>query len=487
MKPIELAKHIKQGDTFYTPFTDPNGLGATLSLSSWAKCWLPEFLWIGLIIHKKGRKAGLETISHIIETLKDNELAIPQMSKINSLESEKQELFWNIVTEYVEKSVLTPLTVVITPEIGEYFYKSFFDASINIDDCITDLLDITKSCNGFHDELSTDICFIVDWFYIVDERLKILNGVDHIIEALTKYHTLPHGDERILPYEPMIRSAFQGLCNVDCDKEFSAQFWRTLGKISECNGLIIIREEKYICVFYEMAKKVIDYISMTNESKKMETKYLVIMGMTCYIYRIYNQIVEKKLNDNIAGRILYRTMLETYINLKYLLIQEKDIPDIFDRFKAYGIGKYKLVMSKLREQKYVVSEDSQIDEKYMKLIVNEDMNEVFVNMSVGYFDKISVKKKFEACEEVKLYEIHYEYGTNYAHGFWGAIRESSMLICDNPSHAYHAIPDYQGQQMLSSVIFDCESIIRKVFDTISCYVELPDFYLEYVKGLNKDV
>ena len=56
MEKIELAKHIKQGDTFYTPFTSPKGLGDILSLSSWARCWLPEFLWIGLIIRKQGRK-----------------------------------------------------------------------------------------------------------------------------------------------------------------------------------------------------------------------------------------------------------------------------------------------------------------------------------------------------------------------------------------------------------------------------------------------
>ena len=56
MDRIELSKHIKRGDTFYTPYTDSVGLGAGLSLASWSKNWLPEFLWIGLIIYKQGRK-----------------------------------------------------------------------------------------------------------------------------------------------------------------------------------------------------------------------------------------------------------------------------------------------------------------------------------------------------------------------------------------------------------------------------------------------
>ena len=61
MDKIELSKHKKQGDTLYTPFTSPSGLGAKLSLSSWARCWLPEFLWIGLIIRKQDQLVIVNT------------------------------------------------------------------------------------------------------------------------------------------------------------------------------------------------------------------------------------------------------------------------------------------------------------------------------------------------------------------------------------------------------------------------------------------
>lgn len=101
MDKIELSKHIKQGDTFYTPFTDPNGMGATLSLSSWAKCWLPEFLWIALIIHGQGRKRGFENLYHIIEELQNSEIAVPQLSKIFNLSEDKQEMFWKIVEKNI--------------------------------------------------------------------------------------------------------------------------------------------------------------------------------------------------------------------------------------------------------------------------------------------------------------------------------------------------------------------------------------------------
>lgn len=151
MEKIELAKHIKQGDTFYTPFTDPNGLGSMLNLSSWSKCWLPEFLWIGMVIHEQGREKALKNLYHIMEDLNEFEIVVPQLSKIFSLDEEKQLLFWEIVMRYVEKEILAPLTIVITPDINTVFYNIFFDFSMDIDDGISKLLSVTKKCNRFHD------------------------------------------------------------------------------------------------------------------------------------------------------------------------------------------------------------------------------------------------------------------------------------------------------------------------------------------------
>lgn len=126
MEKLELSKHIKQGDTFYTPFTSPKGLGSILNLSSWARCWLPEFLWIGLIIRKQGRKKGFENMSYIIEELKAENMVVPQLSKIFELSSEQQRKYWSIVAQYVGKNMLLPLTLVITPDINEIFYDFFF-------------------------------------------------------------------------------------------------------------------------------------------------------------------------------------------------------------------------------------------------------------------------------------------------------------------------------------------------------------------------
>jgi len=114
----------------------------------------------------------------------------------------------------------------------------------------------------------------------------------------------------------------------------------------------------------------------------------------------------------------------------------------------------------------------------LELYVNEVKDEEFTPINLGYFDKDKIKKKFELVGEMELYEIYYDYDTNYAHAFWGAIRESSMLLCDNPSHLYHCVPDYTMEQMLLDIDHDCIMILKKVFSAISSYIDLPDFYVD---------
>ena len=51
-----------------------------------------------------------------------------------------------------------------------------------------------------------------------------------------------------------------------------------------------------------------------------------------------------------------------------------------------------------------------------------------------------------------------------------------MLICDNPAHTYHCVPDYHIEQNLRSVLSDCEMVMKKTFAVVATYIELPEFY-----------
>ena len=476
MDRIKLKDHVKKGDTFYTCFTNPDELGQALNLSSWSREKLPDYIWLALIIDRLGRKKGLEQLYMAAKELAAYDMAVSNFSSIISMDEKKQEVYWKTVSKYIDLKMLSPLTIVLTVEISEVFFETCFDASMDIDCAVNEIVLLLKKCVSFHDELTTDVCFISDWFGILSGKIHISSELKETTTAFCEYYKHDHSDDVMRMYRPIVRSFHQGISQIGGESVIAENFWKTLGELSECRLILMEWDNKNEDEFFEDTKKIIEYISVTNEPNKFDTKYIVVVSLTCYIYKIYKEIVEKNLSDSISGRIAFRTMVETYIMLKYIMIHEQEVPDIYDQFKAYGIGKYKLVMAKLREGKYSVNHDSQIEESYLELLVNEDYNEMFVNMSMGYFDKTKIKEKFSECGEDKLYEIYYEYGTNYAHGFWGAIRESSLLFCDNPAHGYHTVPDYYGEQKLKSVRRDCEMILKKVFATISAVIEMPEFY-----------
>lgn len=479
MDKFKLLIHNKYGDTFYTPFTDPKGFGESLHLTNWFKDSLPDYLWIGLVIFKLGRKEGLKKLYQIIRELKSVGLVSVKMSDIIRLSNDKQEVFWGIVGKYVDKTIFRPLTIVITPDVNEFFYNLFYDFFQDIDHDISKLLTIIKQCVKVRDKLSTDICFVVVWSLFIDGRMVVSEELNMLKEALTEYYKHDHQEECMQIYGSVLRSTFQIVANNESDKKFPNSFWRRLGELSECSAYKIDWKKEAGMSYLDKATEIMVFISANNEEKKLETKYSVIMGMTTYIYKIYKEIVEKDLENCIGGRVLFRTMLETFITLKYLIMKEDD-DKVYEKYKAYGIGKYKLIMAKVREGKYSINNKTQFDEKLMELLVNEEMDEAFINISVGYFDRINVKEKFVQCGEEKLYEIYYEYSTNYTHGQWGAIRESSLLACDNPAHNYHSIPDYYDQQRVKSVLYDCEMIMKRTFGIIKEHVRMPELFEEEV-------
>ena len=65
--------------------------------------------------------------------------------------------------------------------------------------------------------------------------------------------------------------------------------------------------------------------------------------------------------------------------------------------------------------------------------------------------------------------------------YGGAIRESCMLGCKNPSHHGHCVPDYENAQKLPSILEDAILLLNKTILTINSFYELPkDLYEELI-------
>lgn len=63
---------------------------------------------------------------------------------------------------------------------------------------------------------------------------------------------------------------------------------------------------------------------------------------------------------------------------------------------------------------------------------------------------------------------------------WGAIRESSLLKCNNPAHKYHCVPDVEDETRLKTVLPDCIMIMNKTISFLDEIYGIPEQLLNEV-------
>ncbi len=485
-KKTKLSEHIFKKGKFITPWN--YAFGNLLKNQSWALSRLPEFFWLALILNYYERENSINIMPAILDKLHDisNDIEMPFFSQILDLEKEKQKLFFNYLSTIMNPKVLSPLTLIYTysdyPIFAEYFYSSEMGLKER-----KNILETTlKKCYGSQTDFTTDIKF---WsLYLITKNKKLIFSPQckKSIEAIINYMNTPHNNDLMHTYRPMIR-ALEGTVsslikeNINNEK-FLNEFWERISIMSDCNLYTINFEleksngKDYIDKVKIILKFLTNLFIATNP---LNQKMLVILGLLTYAYKIVLEVVEHNLYNTIIGRNVIRCLAELYIMLKYLLKKEKDNIKIWEEFQEYGIGQFKTVLARSRD--YQSKTNSHVSFDLIDVIVNEYKREELLNMDTSYFDKQNIREKANFVDEKELYGLYYDYDSAYEHGLWGAIRESSILNCDNPSHQYHFVPDYDNNQKLKSIWFDCINIMNKMIDIINLEYEIPQNLLKEVK------
>jgi hypothetical protein len=473
-------KLYKKKGVVITPLND--ALRDQLKLSLWTKERMPEYLWLGFILLYLGRKVGLEKAGRILFEISKNftSLSYPRFSMILSLSDEEQKIIYGIISKHVEKKVLAPLTILYKNKDYPIFNDFFYIPEFNVEDRISVISKAIKIYSPHQANEATDLRFLALSLLLFGGRLHISKDIESIAKAFQEYPCTDHDDKQMRMYRPTIRS-LEGINFEEKNNQFIKNFWREIGMITPCNPKVIQFDEntKDYNDFIRYCKKILEYVLSTNKEKSLtEDKFDVIIGSTNYILKIFIEINEKSLGNNILGRHGIRTIIEIYIMLKYLLKKESENPNIWEEYKLYGISKYKLILLKAREND--VYKTSHFIPPIADILVNEIKWEEFIDIDLKYFDKQGIRDKSIAVGEKKLYDRFYDYDSNFSHGLWGAIRESSMLHCDNANHQYHSIPDIHSNQLLPDVKSDCVIIIKKIYELITEIYNVPETLSDYL-------
>jgi len=476
----KLSDHIFKKGKFITPWN--NALGNRSKMLSWSQNRLPEYFWLCLILDKYGRIVGLEKSCLILKKLHEisGDISVPAFSLILKLNEEEQNKLYSYIITIIDKESLTPLTLLYTYSEYPDFSRSFCNPKIPLVNRQRIISDVMKKSYFHQSEFATDIRFLVLYFLLLKGNLHMSKEQ---FDLILEYPYLEHSDAKMRIIRPTIRSMEMMILNFEIlNTQFLEDFWRRISTMGECDLFYINFAEnkqdasKYIELLHETFQYLSGYFKAI---RPLDKKMIVLLGIATYSYKRLIEITEHELYNTIAARGTVRTVIENYIMIKYLIKNEDTQENIWDKFQYYGIGLYKVVLAKSRETEDDLS-DSHIDYKYIELLVNEYMDEEYIDMDTSYFDKQNIRGKAIAVGEKQLYGLYYDYDSSFEHGLWGAIRESSLLKCESPAHQFHCVPDYENKQNLKNVWPDCVMVMNKILGLLNELYNIPE-------GLFKEV
>lgn len=486
MRHSKLSEHKFKKGKFIAPFNE--FMTPISNNDTWCFGRLPEYIWIGLILNEYGRRNGMDKIYTIIKKLNsiDSTVVAPRLSEILSMDNDKQEEFYDYVLTIVDKKVLSPLTLIFTYSEYPIFAKKYAEVNISVENRIKPLEEVLRKSMHHQNDFSTDIRFIALYYMCMTGKVVMHK---ELIENLCQYPYLEHSDEKMRIIRPSIRASELMILKMEKKAEWYINvFWRKISIMTECElyKVKFNEEEVNTELYMEQLHEIFSYLSeLLCKVNPLDNKMLVLFGIATYSYKRLLEVVEHKLFNSISGRGAVRVLIENYIMMKYLVSIEDKHENIWSDYQLYGIGQYKLIVARFREQTKELK-NSHVDYEYMESLINEFIIEETIDMDTKYFDKQNIRNKADAVDEKELYGLYYDYDSAYEHGLWGAIRESSLLKCNNPFHHYHCVPDIDNNQNLKSVWYDCVNIMEKTLLFLDSIYGIPQHLLSEVIKSGKE-
>ena len=477
-----LSQHKFIKGKFITPFN--NSLMMELGKeNSWFHGRLPEYIWLALILRYYGRVEGLLKCRSVLQILRKAvpNFYSPKLSRILALECITQQRIYTDFNKYVDVASLSALTVIFTHSQYPTFATAFL-TSLSPEETIEKINDVIAETSDPQCELATDLRFLVLYFHLLSGKFHMQKET---LELLLEYPTLSHKDEKMRMIRPMVRA--MEIATPDeidpINEQYLFTFWDGVSRMSDCNLFYIDMgsDSPDTKEYMKYAKAQLQYYTeLFQAACPLDNKMLVLLGIATYSYKRICEVVEHNLFNTIAGRSVVRVLIENYIMMKYLIKHESEHEDIWIEYQYYGIGQYKLISERYRESKKDMP-NSHVMYDYMDALVGEYKNKEFIDMDTSYFDKMNVREKAINVGEKELFGLYYDYDSAFEHGLWGAIRESSLIKCNTPSHQYHCVPDIENNQKLKSIWFDCMEAMNNILKVLNNVYGLPEHLL------NKDI
>lgn len=445
-----IAQHTREGSRLRPPLVQLN-----MTPSSWADDHMPEMLWAVLLAGVLDRNHYLQLFRQVAAMCRQwppSETEEPtdpgffvDMTRIAEVDDEKFRALTEVLLAHpLSYAALRPL-LLIEALPGLERWKAVLAVDPTDDDWKT-LARSVASVLDHQSEASTDIRWLKLIVTIIAGRLFYPEGMEEHLEELRLFPD--RGDMRSV--RPRIRSAEMMIRRRDL-AAWVPEFWAQILSQTGCvdpsgeSGYVFAEPRIDPESLWQVRNRVISRFHENLRPERVDAKLDGALGLVLYALALVEELCMHCVQTRIIGRLVLRTLVETCITLRYLRLKEKD--ELWRSYRVYGSGQAKLAF--LKAQEIQGDLPSFLDESALYEIANEDTWQEYLDIDVGHWATSNLRKLAIESDSKDLYDKYYDWTSTVAHGHWGAVRDTNLVICHNPLHRLHRIPRREHRQLAS--------------------------------------
>ena len=454
---LSLSDHKRVGNRLLTPTLD-----LPIEFASWINDRLPEMLWAALIVGTVSRDDALSHFQRIIDFIARHE----QKEQLHDLTiTGIAGLGEPLRSEFIS-------FIAKPPEVSRALSTLlFFDAlpgrkcwGMHLPSAEPDVDSLMRSVGSalLHQSQQATDC---RWLRVMAEaaagKLILTEKTAYLADEVSNYPN-KYDQEKV---RSMVR-AFEGAISSSetSDLAWSKAFWDESLVKTRC--IRYKRESDQPVLDGTVTRQAIsqlysrleDHWQQTLSTTAIDPKHDAVFGMTFYCLRILEEMMGVAIWNSVLGRLGLRTISEVRINLKFLLDENK--PDLWAKWREYGAGQAKLNALKFDEY---IDAPKYMDLARIEQIASEDKQELFVEINLGSWNGLDLRKASEQVDLKNAYDQFYSWTSGYSHGMWGPIRESCFQLCVNPLHRLHRCPE---RSSLPDTVDDAAMLVDEVIQHV---------------------
>lgn len=452
-----LLSHKRVGKDLQSGFAQ---ISDRITFSSWSNERLPEMLWAAIIRVIYDQDFAISEFRRVINFVAEHELKEQlselTISAISNLDKPlREEFIQYLLSNPVTASALSVLKLFEQLPAKESWLRYLPDIEPDIDN----LMIAIGMCLPHQSQEATDC----RWLKVM---LQVVSGKFHAPrERVEQWINYPYeGDMRSIRPSIRAREMIQNPF-IEQDLTWSNNFWDSAWRNTSCLELPVAKENSFEDVKFTssdiavLRSKLEEHWHDTHSTTAIDAKHDGVFGIAFYVLTILDELLSSGVNKGILGRLALRTILESHINLRYLL--NKGDEELWKKWRTYGAGQAKLNALRFDE---LMDAPKYINTQTIEGIAGEDLWEEFININLGSWSGADLRKMSEKAGVKPAYDKYYSWTSGYSHITWGAIRETSFETCGNPLHRLHRYPK---KSSLPDILHDAAGLVNEILEDLN--------------------